>query len=359
MPRKLPNNIHIRCKADGRRVYRVLIRRRGVAPYSHEFAKLADALAARDARLGLLTRLRSGGTASTITVREAIESYRCGIWYRQLARAATMDVGLRYWDRQLGKMRFTDLSAPLLAAERERLVAEKRTGATVCAYLTALSQAWSWAQETMGAAPNLVTTIKWPRVKRPPPSKYTAAQIRHILQRADAYESWPALGLLVRLSLLSTQRKGNILSVKWSGVDFASGTVEIARTKNGEAFAFPVEGKTLELLRAQYEREAIAGRGGAMDYVFQSPKKRQPIECKKHVEWLFDDPELAELTFKHLRSTALSRLFTHAKLDLPRIKRISGHKTARILLERYAFADVEDARTALRQHGDMLLGVAL
>jgi hypothetical protein len=103
MPRKLPNNIHIRRKSDGRRVYRVLIRRKGVAPYSREFAKLADALAARDARLGLLIKTRSGGTPSTITVREAIASYRCGIWYRQLAKPATMDVGLRYWDRQFGQ----------------------------------------------------------------------------------------------------------------------------------------------------------------------------------------------------------------------------------------------------------------
>lgn len=356
MPRKLPDNIHLRRKAGGRQVYRVLIRRVGVAQYSHEFDTLADALTARDVRLGLISQMRAGGLVHSITAQQAIDAYRKSLWYGQLANPATTDGGLRYWEQQLGKMRLTDLSTPLLAVERDRLMKTKRAGATVCAYLTALSQPWAWAQETMGAVPNLVTAIKWPRIKRPPPAKYTQAQVRHILKRADSYPYWLPLGLLVRLSLISTQRKGNILSVNWRGVDFDAGTIEIARVKNGEAFAFPVEGETLELLRAHHARDAAAGRGRANDYVFQSPKKPQPMECKKHIDWLFDDPELGGLTFKHLRSTALSRLFTHAKLDLPRIKKISGHKTSRVLLEHYAFADIEEARVALRQHGDMLLG---
>jgi len=52
----------------------------------------------------------------------------------------------------------------------------------------------------------------------------------------------------------------------------------------------------------------------------------------------------------------LSRLFTHAKLDVPRVMAISQHKTARTLLERYAHADLDETRKAIRQHADMLLG---
>src|SRR4030095_8410454 len=235
MPRRLPDNIHVRRKAGGRSVYRVLIRRLGVAPFSQEFDTLAEALRARDLRLGVISQLRAGGIVHAITVQEAINAYRASAWYVALANPATMDVGLRYWELRLCAMRLADLSTPLLAAERDRLVGKKRAGATVCAYLTALSQAWAWAQEVLAAVPNLATAIKWPRIKRPPPAKYTQAQVRYILNRADAYASWPPLGLLVRLSLISTQRKGNILSVKWSGVDFDAGTIEVARTKNGAA----------------------------------------------------------------------------------------------------------------------------
>jgi hypothetical protein len=57
-----------------------------------------------------------------------------------------------------------------------------------------------------------------------------------------------------------------------------------------------------------------------------------------------------------LRSTAMSRLFTHAKVDLPRAMAITGHKTARVLLEHYAHADVHENRAVIEKHGDTLLG---
>jgi integrase len=354
MAAKLPDCINRRCKPDGSIGFRVHIRRKGVPDYSFTFDTLKEALVKRDEYLGRVRRLQAGGCNDEVTVQEAIEGYQKSDGFHGLANPSTVESVQRYWSKRLGKMLLADLPGTRCAIERDHLRKIKRTGSTVCVYLSGLSVAWSWAHENLGAVSNQLLTIKWPKIRRPPPAKFTARQLRHLLKRADGYTKWEPLGLLIRLSLISTQRKGTLLSIRWREIDLEAGTIEIGRIKNGRAMSLPVEGETLELLRAYAETADTKPDR----YVFQSPKLAQPMEAKKHIDWLFDkkDEELGGLTFKHLRSTALSRLFTHAKLDLPRVMAISGHKTARVLLEHYAHADLDETRKAIRQHADMLLG---
>ena len=352
MPARLPDCITRRKKPDGTLGFRVQIRRRGVPDYSFMFDTLKEALAKRDEYLGRVRKLQAGGCNDDVTVSQAIEGYKKSAGFRSLAHPATIEGVLNYWDGRLGKTPLTDLPGTRCALERDRLSRIKKTGATVCAYLSGLSVAWSWAHENLGAVSNQLLTISWPKIHRKPPAKFTAGQLQHLLKRADEYPHWKPLGLLVRLSLVSTQRKKTLLNIRWSDVDLDEGTIEVGRVKNGRAMALPIEGETLDLLRA-YAKTADTKPSR---YLFQSPKMAQPMEAKKHVDWLFDDEKLGGLTFKHLRSTALSRLFTHAKLDVPRVMAISGHKTARVLLEHYAHANLDETRKAIREHADMLLG---
>lgn len=353
--KSLPDCIRHRVAPDGRTQYRVHIRRDGVPPFSKNFDTLADAIDARDAQLGVMQKMRAGGMNTSVTLGEAIDSYKKGFKFKALSRPTERESYLKFWLKRFGKdKRLASLTVPILALERDKLV-RKYSGATVCMYLTGLSQPWEWAQESLGAVPNQVTQMRWPSIRRGPPRKYSKAQVQKLLERADAYPHWKPLGLLIRLSLLTTQRRGTCTEVRWDEVDLVEGAI-IKRVKNGSTITCPIEGETLELLRAHHRSEKRAGRGKDRDYVFQSPKLHQPMEAKKHVDWLFDDPEFDGLTFKHLRSTSLSRLFTHAKLDVPRVMAISGHKTARVLLEHYAHADDDEKRKAIREHANMLLG---
>lgn len=352
---RLPDCIQHRVGPDGQRLYRVRIRRDGVPPYSKQFDSLEQAMSARDAHLGLIQNMKVAGLNTAVTVRDAIEDYQRGFRYLQL-RSKGRGAHFEYWLERLGDKRLVSLTLPVLALERDRLMRKHRTGSTVCVYLSALSQAWEWAKEKLGAVPNTVRQIQWPSRRVPPPRKYSSPQLRTLLERADGYVLWRPLALLVRLSLITTQRRGTMLEVLWRQVDLEEGTIEVLRTKNGAPISLPVEGQTLELLRAHHASELAAERGKQHHYVFQSPTLVQPMEVKKHLDWLFDCEELGGLTFKHLRSTSLSRLFTHAKLDLPRVMAISGHKTARVLLEHYAHADDDEKRKAIREHERMLLG---
>jgi integrase len=354
--KKLPDCIRHRVAPDGRTLYRVHIRRDGVPPFSKQFDTLADAIDARDAQLGAMQKMRAGGLNTAVTLGEAINSYKKGFRFKALSRSKEREIYLDYWLERLGEhKRLASLTVPILALERDRLVRKYSKGATVCMYLTGLSQPWEWAQEALGAVPNQVTQMRWPKIRYAPPRKFSKEQLQLLLQRADGYASWRPLGLLIRLSLITTQRRGTVTSIRWEDVDLVEGAF-IKRVKNGSMISCPIEGETLELMRAHHRAEKLDGRGKDRDYVFQSPTLHQPLEAKKHVDWLFDDPAFDGLTFKHLRSTSLSRLFTHAKLDVPRVMAISGHKTARVLLEHYAHADDDEKRKAIREHANMLLG---
>lgn len=303
-----------------------------------------------------MLQIKHTGSDNDVTVREAITSYRQSERFAGLGRTDTVISHLNHWDKRFGTTRLVDISGPRLADERDKLTKSGLAGASVHRYRSALSQAWDHACEALGAVPNRTHSIRWPRINREPPEKFTGEQLTYLLNRADAYQAWKALGLFVRLSMLTTQRKGTVLGILWAWVDLTDGTIETPKTKNGRALSLPIEGETLKLLRRHHAREKAAGHGQARDFVFQSPTLHQPFEPKKHIDWLFHDPKLEGKTFKHLRSTSLSRLFTHAKLDVPRVMSISGHKTARVLLEHYAFADDEEKRKAIREHAEMLLG---
>jgi integrase len=356
-PKKLPECIELRPLSD--LPFRVHIRSRGVRDFSAQFATLKEATAARDHWRQQVRKLRTDKVNDSVTVADALDGYLVSEAYLTLSKQArkSVDGRVRYWRERLGLTRLTELPGHSLASERDRLVRLKSTSATVCAYLSALSCAWNWAHENVGAIANQVTTIRWPKIRRERPRKFTADQLRHLLKRADGYKEWAPLGLLVRLSLLTTQRRVTCLSPRWHQVDLDSGTIEIPAIKNGRAMSLVITGETLKMLRAH----AKATGAKPSEYVFRSPTLNQPMETGKHLKWLFADPRLVDahgkrLTFKHLRSTSMSRLFTHAKFDLPRAMAITGHKTARVLLEHYAHADTDENRALIEKNADMLLG---
>jgi len=158
------NNITRRVRPNGTTTNRIRIRRKGAPEFSTQLESMQQALAKRDEQLGRMRQMQLGGIVPDITVREAIASYRESSRFKNLANPVTVNTGLNYWDDRLKTTRLVDLSGPRLARERNRLEKLKKTGATVCAYLSALSVAWAHAHEELGAVPNGVTGIRWPRL---------------------------------------------------------------------------------------------------------------------------------------------------------------------------------------------------
>jgi len=186
MPRR-PTNITVRIRPDGSRVKRVRIRRKGAPEFSAQVTGHEQAIALRDQQLGRLHSIRLSGADPNVTVREAIASYKTSDRFRALTYAATAVSCLGYWDERLGLSRLADISGPRLADERDRLTGQGLAGATVHRYLSALNVAWDHACEKLGAVPSRVTSIRWPKIQREPPAKFTGEQLQHLLKRADGY----------------------------------------------------------------------------------------------------------------------------------------------------------------------------
>jgi len=148
--KKLPECIEWRPRDDGSLPYRVHVRSRGVRDFSAQYETLKAAVDARDDWRTHVRKLRVGGVNDGVTVAEAIAGYVKSDAYTRLANRATADGRLEYWRNELGTMLLAELPGHALAAERDRLVRKKGTSSTVCE-LSALSCAWSWAHENMGA----------------------------------------------------------------------------------------------------------------------------------------------------------------------------------------------------------------
>ena len=78
------------------------------------------------------------------------------------------------------------------------------------------------------------------------------------------YKSLPDfLKPIVTVALQTGMRKGEILNLQWSNIDFEYGFIELLKTKSGKARKIPISDKLMEILKNQ-EKES--------DYVFINPE---------------------------------------------------------------------------------------
>ena len=145
---------------------------------------------------------------------------------------------------------------------------------------------------------------------------------------------------VVLFAALTGWRKGEVLALKWSAVDFDAGEVRLWKSKNDEPRVFPfrVLPPLVELLESQRERTRAVEReeGRIVAHVFH--RNGRPIKsmrrawdgaCKRAglEGWLFHD----------LRRTAVRNL---ERAGVPRsvAMKLTGHKTESVY-RRYAIAD--------------------
>ena len=171
----------------------------------------------------------------------------------------------------------------------------------------------------------------------------------------------PAIKLALKLELATGQRKGELVGAALSEFDFDEGvwTVPAGRAKNGSAHRVPLSPLTLELIEEaravarQAEIARVEKRPGAKprepDWLFPSPaaKEGRRVDIRKPFRRVVEaaglDPD--QIVRHTLRHTAITHL-VQAGVDLPTVKRISGHKTL-AMVERYAHANGEHIQAAM------------
>ncbi|MET4802568.1 tyrosine-type recombinase/integrase [Bradyrhizobium sp. LB11.1] len=173
-------------------------------------------------------------------------------------------------------------------------------------------------------------------------------------------------GALVKLLLLTGQRRDEIANLKWSELSetFDTITFEGSRTKNGRAHIVPLPQLATTIIKALAERPRVAISPGKMsDYVFTtigttpfSGFSNGKIALEKHC-----DPALPDWHLHDLRRTVSTEL---AKLRVTQevTEAILNHKSGKVsgvaaIYNRYEYAD--EKREALNLWADRLQQIVI
>jgi len=133
-------------------------------------------------------------------------------------------------------------------------------------------------------------------------------------------------------------RKGEILNLKWSNVDFRTGHILVEETKNGEIRKVPINGKLTLTLES-------AKKVSSGEYVFS--ENGTPYGDVKTGWWsALKRAKIEGFRFHDLRHTFGSRLGM-AGVDIRTIQELMGHKDIKMTM-RYSHPTPEHKKNAVK-----------
>ena len=254
---------------------------------------------------------------------------------------------LEWWADELGALCLSDVTASLIAEGRDKLMTEtthmhkKRSASTACRYLASLSHAFSMAVREWGWLE--VNPVK--RVTRP---KTPRGRVRFLsedelgrLMAACNESAHPYIKTIVVMAIATGMRRGEILGLTWSAVDFERSRVTLEHTKNGERRVVPLAPVVIAALREH-------GRVRRLDTDLLFPGRQTdagtvgPVNIRKAWLTVSKAAQLEDFKFHDLRNTTASYLAMNGA-SMREIADVLGHKTM-AMVKRYTH--LSEAHTA-------------
>jgi integrase len=204
-------------------------------------------------------KARADATASKLTLAVVVESYLD--FKEPLLRAASHEAARRYFsihwkpllDRSIETIRRLDVAARLQEITKQHgRVSASRARANLSALL-------GWCMREGLLENNVVVGTNNPAQGLPSRERVLDAhEIRRIWHACGDND----FGLIVKLLLLSAQRRNEIADARWSEVDFDKATLTLpaARTKNGRAHTVPLAPTALDIFNEVRQRGAEGDR---------------------------------------------------------------------------------------------------
>lgn len=168
-----------------------------------------------------------------------------------------------------------------------------------------------------------------------PKDRFLTGEEQTALLEASRKSAWDRMHLLVLLALTTGARRGELLQLRWSDIDFAQRTASLERTKNGKPRLLPLTKPVIEQLMRFREKNNTL--------IFPSSvSKNQPFAFRHH--WYEGTAEagLHNLRFHDLRHTAASNL-VRAGRSLFEVGVLLGHSSTQ-MTKRYSHLAIHDTR---------------
>lgn len=338
-------HIEERKTKDGKVHYRVMVRKRGFPLQTATFERKTDARkwaisteAAIDER-----RFRNVAQAKRRTVAELIDRYIETVLPRKPKSATVQLPQLRWWRDQLGLMTLADLSADIIADQRDKLMkrdlaaGRRISPASVNRYLAAFSHVLSVAVREFKWLPDspMRDVAKLPESQ--PRVRYLSAEERDALLNACKTSSNQYLFTVALLAISTGMRKNEIMRLAWTDVDLDRRVVLLLETKNKERRAVPLAGLAYEAVTALRSQ-----RSNISNLLFPSTDPNKPVDIRKAWETAIAKAGIKDFRFHDLRHSAASYL-AMSGASLPEIAAVLGHKSY-AMVKRYAH--LSDQHTA-------------
>ena len=145
---------------------------------------------------------------------------------------------------------------------------------------------------------------------------------------------------LVTVALYAGPRRGELLQLRWSNVDFGLNLINFTETKTNRDRAVPMEPIVREALLE------LSQQHGSAEYVFTNPDTgTRYADVKKSFSASCQEAGITNFTFHDLRHTFGTRL-ADAGVDVVKIKELMGHASI-VTTMRYIHATDQGKRGAI------------
>jgi len=338
--------IQERTDKTGKTSYKVQIRLKGHAPEIATFEKKSDA---REWAAKTESDIKAGrhfGIAKKHTFQELADEYRPHA--KDLPR-------LDYWCEVFGSSSLDSINRERIAKARDKLLNEvvdnrfdqdakplpdgtrpkaKRSGSTVNRFLASLSVTLSYAVKELGwLKENPCRLVNKPREND---SRVRFLSDDERIALLAACKPHQQLYLAVVLSLSTGARQAEIMTLRYSQINFERRSIQLTKTKNGERRTLPLVGESFNLLQ-----EYAKVRNLKDDRIFppkESAKKSDCLDLRRPWEEALATAKIENFHWHDLRHTAASYLVMSG-VSLVEVATILGHKTLAMVARYSHLAD--------------------
>lgn len=322
---------------NGETSYRVKVRLRGHPVATATFKRKTDAkqwgqTTESEIRHGIYFKTSE---AKRHTLRELLERYRdehlpqSGKGTRHIEEQKRQ---LDWLASDLGDHLLSNLTSAHITSSRSRLLKKVVRGealqpSTVNRYMATLSHALSVGiREFCWLDDNPMRRIK--KLKEPDGrERYLSDEERKKLLQVAQQQGDEALYLLIVMAISTGARKNELLSLKWSAVDFERRQMTFYKTKNGERRTVHLGSPAFELLQAWHGK-------AKKKHVFPARTADKPMLVDKPFQALVKSVGLEDFRFHDLRHSCASYLAMNGATHTE-IAAVLGHKTL-AMVKRYA-----------------------
>ena len=247
------------------------------------------------------------------------------------------ECSLKHLSRFFGGKMLSEISSFLIENYKLTRKKEGAEPATINRELGCLRHMFNMAIKWKKAQGNPVREVKFLKEPKEKDRILTEEEEARLLEAVRTGHKAKHLEAIILTALNTGMRKGEILNLKSSNLDFKNRVITVEKTKNDEIRIIPMNQKLTQTL----EGAKKASKG---EYVFSENGK--PYRDVKTGWWTaLENAGIENFTFHGLRHTFGSRLGM-AGVDLKTIQELMGHKDIKMTM-RYSHPTPEHKRKAV------------